>query len=178
MTNVDGRYCPASSDCCPGSIGLLSGLRRTAVHNQSDSLSAFIEMRSHGGSGRTHQASFEPYVRAPYIFLNLGMRMLQQPDKITILYVFDHEVRHVRLNQSHPAQVTPSWYGESVGHYEGDTLVIDTIGIKTGPFAMVDFYGTPHTSNGIGSSIMRRRRKHWNGTTRRIYTYPQIMTQD
>jgi len=36
-------------------------------------------------------------------------------------------------------------YGDSVGHYEGDTLVIDTVGIKIGPFAMVDMYGTPHT---------------------------------
>ena len=74
------------------------------------------------------------------------MQMLQQPHQITILYDEDHEVRHVRMNQPHPATVTPSWYGDSVGHYEGDTLVIDTIGIKTGrPFAMVDLYGTPHT---------------------------------
>ena len=41
--------------------------------------------------------------------------------------------------------MTPSWYGDSVGHYEGDTLVVDTIGIKIGPFAMVDWFGTPHT---------------------------------
>jgi hypothetical protein len=54
-------------------------------------------------------------------------------------------VRQVRLNQTHPAQVTPSWFGDSVGHYEGDTLVIDTVGIKTGPYTMVDQFGTPHT---------------------------------
>jgi alpha-L-fucosidase len=36
-----------------------------------------------------------------------------------------------------------SWYGESVGHYEGDTLVIDTIGLNTKTF--VDAYRTPHT---------------------------------
>jgi hypothetical protein len=41
--------------------------------------------------------------------------------------------------------LTPSWFGDSVGHYEGDTLVIDTVGIKTGPYTMVDQYGTPHT---------------------------------
>jgi hypothetical protein len=82
----------------------------------------------------------------PFIFLSVGMQMLQQPDKITILYLEDHEVRHVRMNGSHPAQVTPSWYGDSIGHYEGDTLVIDTVGIKAdGPFAMVDWYGTPFT---------------------------------
>jgi hypothetical protein len=73
------------------------------------------------------------------------MQMLQQPDKITILYNYDHEVRRVRLNQTHPPQVTPSWYGDSVGHYDGDTLVIDTVGVKIGPFAMVDWYGTPRT---------------------------------
>ena len=41
--------------------------------------------------------------------------------------------------------MTPSWYGDSVGHYEGDTLVIDTVGVKIGPFAMVDMYGTPYS---------------------------------
>jgi hypothetical protein len=52
----------------------------------------------------------------------------------------------VRLNQSHPEHVTLSWYGDAVGHYEGDTLVIDTVGIKADrPFAMVDLFGTPYT---------------------------------
>jgi hypothetical protein len=82
----------------------------------------------------------------PFIFENVAMQILQWPDKITILYEFDHEVRHVRMNRSHPAQVTPSWYGDSIGHYEGDTLVIDTVGIKTDrPVAMLDLYGTPYT---------------------------------
>ncbi len=81
----------------------------------------------------------------PFVLWNIGMQMLQQPDQITILYSNDHEVRHVRMNQLHPARVTPSWYGDSVGHYEGDTLVIDTVGVRSGPFAMVDMYGTPYT---------------------------------
>jgi hypothetical protein len=81
----------------------------------------------------------------PYIFWNFGIQMLQQPEKITILYFYDHEFRQVRLNQPHPAQVTPSWYGDSVGHYDNDTLVIDTVGIKIGPFSMIDWYGTPYT---------------------------------
>jgi hypothetical protein len=81
----------------------------------------------------------------PFMFYNIGMQMLQQPDKITFLYSNDHEVRRVRMNQPHATPVAPSWYGDSVGHYEGETLVIDTVGIKVGPFAMVDMYGTPHT---------------------------------
>jgi len=35
------------------------------------------------------------------------------------------------------------WYGESVGHYEGDTLVVDTIGMNDKTF--IDAYRTPHT---------------------------------
>jgi hypothetical protein len=83
----------------------------------------------------------------PYILWSIGIQMLQQPGKITILYSNpDHEVRQVRMNQPHAARVTPSWYGDSVGHYEGDTLVIDTVGIKSmRPFAMADIYGTPYT---------------------------------
>jgi hypothetical protein len=82
----------------------------------------------------------------PFIFKHMGMLMLQQPHQITMIYDEDHEVRHVRMNVAHPAQVTPSWYGDSVGHFEGDTLVIDTVGNKTDrPFAMIDLFGTPYT---------------------------------
>ena len=81
----------------------------------------------------------------PFVLFNIGMQMLQEPNKVTFLYSNDHEVRHVRLNETHPADVTPSWYGDSVGRYEGDTLVIDTVGVKIGPFAMADMYGTPHS---------------------------------
>ena len=80
----------------------------------------------------------------PYIFFQPGMEMLQQPHGIVLLYLRNHEFRHVRLNEPHPARVVPSWYGDLVGHYEGDTLVIDTVGVKADrPFAMVDMYGTP-----------------------------------
>ena len=44
----------------------------------------------------------------------------------------------VCMNQTHPAQVRLSWYGDSVGRHEGDTLVIDTVVIKVGRFSMLD----------------------------------------
>jgi hypothetical protein len=81
----------------------------------------------------------------PAIFRDMTIAMLPQPDKITILYDYDHEVRRVRMNQQHPVQVMPTWYGDSVGHYEGDTLVIDTVGITVGPLTMVDNLGTPQS---------------------------------
>jgi hypothetical protein len=81
----------------------------------------------------------------PYVFTSGGIQVLQQPDKITILYDYDHQVRRIRMNEAHPSHVTPSWYGDSVGHFEGDTLVVDTVGFKVGPVSMVDRFGTPHT---------------------------------
>src|SRR6516165_10164532 len=74
----------------------------------------------------------------PYVFWDFLLEMFQGPDRITMIYRHGNETRHVRLNASHPAQPVPSWYGDAVGHYEGDTLVIDTVGIKIGPYAMVD----------------------------------------
>ncbi len=81
----------------------------------------------------------------PFVFTTTAIEVLQGRDEVTFLYYEDHEVRHVRMNENHPAKVTPSWYGDSVGHFEGDTLVIDTVGIRVGPYAMLDWYGTPHT---------------------------------
>ncbi len=81
----------------------------------------------------------------PYIFWNFDIQLLQQRDKVTIIYQHDDDHREVRLNQRHPAKVIPSIHGDSVGHYEGDTLVIDTVGVKVGRYAMVDRFGTPFT---------------------------------
>jgi hypothetical protein len=81
----------------------------------------------------------------PYVFWDFLVQMFQEPDHITMIYRQGNEVRRVRMNQLHPAHITPSWYGDSIGRYEGDTLVIDTVGIKKGPFAMLDMYGTPFT---------------------------------
>jgi hypothetical protein len=81
----------------------------------------------------------------PYIFWNFFVQFLQQPDKVTLVYAHDQDFRTVRLNQSHPAKVTPSLHGDSVGHYEGDTLVIDTIGVKLGPYRAIDRFGTPYS---------------------------------
>src|SRR5260370_11563263 len=76
------------------------------------------------------------------------MEVSQRTEKITFIFNEDHEVRRARLNEPHQSPVTPSWYGDSVGHYEGDTLVIDTVGVKTDrKYAMVDLFGTPYTKS-------------------------------
>jgi len=82
-----------------------------------------------------------PFVMA----LQFGMQIVQQKDEVTLFYLLYNTVRHVPLNVPHPENPTPSWQGNSVGHYEGDTLVIDTVGTKVAPFSTVDAFGTPHS---------------------------------
>jgi hypothetical protein len=60
-----------------------------------------------------------------------------------MIWQMDQQMRHVYLNVPHSANPKPSWYGESVGHYEGDTLVVDTIGQNTRTF--IDNFRTPHS---------------------------------
>jgi hypothetical protein len=67
----------------------------------------------------------------------------QTEDMVYLIWQRDHVVRRVYMNRKHSENVTPSWYGESVGHYEGDTLVIDTIGLS--PKAPIDNWRTPHS---------------------------------
>jgi hypothetical protein len=78
--------------------------------------------------------------------IQLGMQIIQHKDEVVLLYLSDHQARHVRMNVPHSDHPTPTWQGESVGRYEGNTLVIDTIGQKVGPLAMVDRFGTPFSA--------------------------------
>ena len=81
-------------------------------------------------------------------FLALGgnqnpYSFLQTPKEAWIMRSADSQVRRIYLDVPHSTNPKPSWYGESVGHYEGDTLVVDTIGLSTKTY--VDNYRTPHT---------------------------------
>ncbi len=70
--------------------------------------------------------------------------ILQTDKQVTMINHGGPEVRRIYLGVAHSANPKPSWYGESVGHYEGgDTLVVDTIAISTKTF--IDNYRTPHT---------------------------------
>ena len=71
------------------------------------------------------------------------MQIVQGKNKVWIMYSRDHHVRHVYLNAKHTDDPKRTWLGDSVGHYEGDTLVIDTIGQNDK--TETDRFGTPHS---------------------------------
>jgi hypothetical protein len=77
-------------------------------------------------------------IAAPY-----PVEIVQMPDKIVFLYEVQHLFRVVKMNAQHPPSVQPSFMGDAVGHWEGDTLVIDTVGLVKD--TQIDEAGTQHS---------------------------------
>jgi hypothetical protein len=69
--------------------------------------------------------------------------IIQTPKQVLMLYQGNAEVRRIHLDVPHSQNPKSSFYGESVGRYEGDTLVVDTIGLNDKTF--LDAYRTPHS---------------------------------
>jgi hypothetical protein len=96
-----------------------------------------------GKTAYTPGSSCRPY-GVPAIWNSAGpFFFMQTPNEVVIVSETDRFARHIYLNVPHSANLQPSYYGESVGHYEGDTLVVDTIGMNAKTF--VDNFRTPHT---------------------------------
>ena len=72
------------------------------------------------------------------------VEFIQTPKQLTIISEAFSEVRRVYLDkaQAKIEDVAPGYYGHSVGHWEGDTLVVDTVGIKP---AVSGYRGMPHS---------------------------------
>jgi hypothetical protein len=71
--------------------------------------------------------------------------VVQTPKIVYMLWQRDHWVRRIHMTDKHSENVKPSWFGESIGWYEnGDTLVVDTIGLQTN-MSFIDNFRTPHS---------------------------------
>lgn len=101
----------------------------------------------------------------PNILNVLGhMQVLQTPDMVVFLYDRDQMARFIYLNQEHPKDLKPSYFGHSVGRYEGDQLVVDTIGLNDK--TPTDRFGTPHSDK---LHVVERYRVIDEWTTLQVY---------
>ena len=98
----------------------------------------------------------------PAFHLNPGLMHIIQTPKEVVLFLVGR-ARHIWLDVPHSANPKPSWYGESVGHYENGELVVDTIGLNDKTF--VDNYRTPHTTQ---IHVVERYRLSADGNTLEI----------
>ena len=116
LLDADGRPLPAATAPLAGSpLQLVGDYTNPILKPEAAEI-----VRKHGelelsGGAPTPSNQCWP-LPVPYILGKVGMQMLQRPDRITILY-FGDQARHVRMNQPHPTSVSPSWYGDFVGHY-------------------------------------------------------------
>ena len=88
---------------------------------------------------------------APY-----PMKYLQMSNLFVILFEGNiHTFRQIFLDRkTHPKDPNPTWYGDSIGHWEGDTLVVDTVGFNDRSW--LDPQGHPHTEQMHVIERMRR----------------------
>jgi len=110
-----------------------------------ESLSAQNEVALSGAAAFDQKTRCWP-PGVPSFHLNpvLPIFFLQTPDEVWMLLEPNQDVRRVAMNQAHSANPDLSWFGESVGHYEGDTLVVDTIGFND--ITDIDNYRTRHST--------------------------------
>ena len=72
------------------------------------------------------------------------MEILQVPGRVVVVFEYDHFVRNIYTDgRPHPADLTPTWMGDAIGHWEGDTLVVDTVGFNAKTW--LDRSGLPHS---------------------------------
>jgi hypothetical protein len=62
----------------------------------------------------------------PNYFYNNNYTIVQSKDTVILLTEMVHDARVVRINGTHPPAAMRKWFGDSIGHWEGDTLVIET----------------------------------------------------
>jgi hypothetical protein len=91
---------------------------------------------------------------APY-----PIEVLQTPKQVVILHEVQHLFRHIYLNEEHPKDLDPTFMGHSVGHWEGDTLVVDTTAINKD--TLINEAGDPHSDK---MHLVERWSKSKDGT--------------
>ena len=75
----------------------------------------------------------------------MRFKMVQTPDFVYQMWEYNKSWRQIALNKQHSEVPEISWFGESVGHWEGDTLVVDSVGFKDSSW--LDPIGHPHTED-------------------------------
>jgi hypothetical protein len=80
------------------------------------------------------------------IFFPQPLEIVQTPERIFMFFEREHEWRQIWTDgRSHPKNMEPTWMGDSIGKWDGDTLVVDTIGLTEKSW--LDFYGDPHSDD-------------------------------
>jgi hypothetical protein len=155
---IDGKVAPVGRE--PGAARGRNANGQPGIERLSDAENpnlkpwAAAQMRMHNDLVRSGHRAFTAQSRCwpggvpgQLLFVAEPVYFIQTPQEVWIIWQRDHNVRRVYLNREHTSNPRPTWFGESVGHYENGELVIDTIGFIEHPYSFVDNNRTPHTKD-------------------------------
>jgi hypothetical protein len=156
---VPGKLAPISFDPAYPQVG--TGNQRGVMERMSDAENANLKpwakelMRKYNQDVLNGHRAFSSQSRCwpggtpgQLLFPAEPIFFVQTPKEVWIIWQRQQEVRRIYLNVPHSRNPKPSWFGESVGHYENGELVIDTIGfLDRHEFDFVDNWRTPHTKD-------------------------------
>ena len=87
------------------------------------------------------------------------MEIVQSADRVLMIFEYDHLIRQVYTDgRDHRSDLAPSWMGDSTGHWEGDTLVVETVNFNEKSW--LDRRGVPHSE---GLRVIERIRVNDDG---------------
>jgi len=76
--------------------------------------------------------------------LGAPFEIMQVPGKVVMIFEYDHFVREIYTDgRQHPQDLNPTWMGDAIGKWEGNTLVVDTVGFNDKTW--LDAAGHPHS---------------------------------
>lgn len=86
---------------------------------------------------------FPPGLPKVYLY-SYPVEFIPTPGRMIMFFEYGHNVRQIFTDgRGHQADVGPTWMGDSIGHWEGDTLVVDTLGLNDKTW--LDYNGHPHS---------------------------------
>ena len=156
---IPGTVAPISFDPAYPQIG--TGNQRGVMERMSDAENANLKpwakelMRKYNQDVLDGHRAFSSQSRCwpggtpgQLLFPAEPVFFVQTPKEVWIIWQRDHHVRRIYLDRPHSQNPKPSWFGESVGHYENGELVVDTIGfLDRQEFDFLDNWRTPHTKD-------------------------------
>src|SRR5579871_2700527 len=131
--------------------GATYGLEQQASTMQPSAKQKFDAAQHGPNAALNFAANNDPYIRycdplgVPRILLaNHPFKIVQAPGELIILYERSRGFREIYMDgREHPKDLDPSWFGHSVGKWDGDTLVIDSVGFNDRTW--IDYMGLPHS---------------------------------
>jgi hypothetical protein len=103
------------------------------------------------------------------------MEILMTPGKVTMIFEWMNQIRHIYTDgRGHPPDMDPTYNGHSVGRWEGDTLVVETVGLR--PDTLISQQGLPHSD---ATRVVERIRLRDDGKLEDQITIidPKMLTQ-